>query len=104
MLGFVAATAVIFATEHSENPDPGPATVVGTPDFHEFCVETYGPRSNAVIVGRSSLGWRCTHRPNGIFTTTEIDFDLACRRRYGDAVRASTWDEADVHSWECVAP
>lgn len=102
VLGFVAATAVIIATEHSDDPDPGPATVIGAPDFDEYCRVAYGAGSAAVLLGRTSIGWRCTQRPNGIFTTIEIDFDLACRERYGDAVRARSWDEDDAHSWECI--
>jgi hypothetical protein len=102
VLGFAAATAVLIATGHSD--DPNPPTVVGTPDFHQYCIATFGPLSSAVLVGHSAYGWRCTDRPNGIFTTVQVDFDGACRAIYGAGVRASTSNEDDVHAWECVIP
>ncbi len=100
-VGFIAATAIFRAAGVEPAVDNEPE-VVGEVDTFAHCRELYGDDSNAMLVGTNAYSWRCSDRRNGFFQLVEIDFDEACKRRFGDAARSRNWDESNPYAWECV--
>jgi hypothetical protein len=100
-VGFIGATAV-FRAAGVEPPTSDPPEVVGEVDTFAYCRSLHGDTSNAVLVGTSAFSWRCTDRRNDLFQLVELDFDDACKKRYGESIRANNWDGSNPYAWECV--
>jgi len=100
-VGFIGATAV-FRAAGVEPTGEDALVVVGQVDIFAYCRSQYSYTSNAILVGASAYSWRCSDRRNGLFQLVELDFDHACRERFGGVVRANNWDETDPNAWECV--
>ncbi len=100
-VGFIGATAV-FRAAGVEPIDSGPPDVLGEVDPFAYCRSQFGETSNAVLVGTNAYSWRCVDRRNDLFLLVELDFNDACRDRFGEAVRADNWDGSNPYAWECV--
>ena len=100
-VGFIGAT-VVFRAAGIEPADNDPPVVVGEVDTFAFCRSQYGDTSNAILVGTNAYSWRCTDRQGGLFRLAELNFEAACRERFGEAVSANNWDESNPYAWECV--
>ena len=108
VVGFLAAGAVIFAA--STNGDDGDGdrgdepVVLGSVDVFAYCLDTYGTTSQALIVGVTAFGWRCSNRSSTPFQFEEVDFIALCASTYGGEVDARPTDPDDPYSWECIRP
>jgi hypothetical protein len=100
-VGFIGATA-IFRAAGIEPATTRPPEVVGEVDTFDYCRSLYGSTSNAVLIGTNAYSWRCSDRQNGLFRLVELDFDDACRERFGESARANNWNESNPYAWECV--
>jgi hypothetical protein len=93
--------AVLAAQRSGPNVRRTNGELLGKIDLAKSCADRHGDRSVAVLVHPTAYGWRCASRPNGIFLTSEINFDEACHEQFEKLTFARSWDEAWPYSWEC---
>jgi hypothetical protein len=96
-LGFGVGSAMVAGTRLR---DQGPGRVLGELDFFAYCATTYAASSRAVLYGNDAYGWRCMVF-DPLFSTLEIDPDVACSEQYGVEAQARTSDAGSPYRWRC---
>lgn len=79
-VGFTGAVGAAHLTDSASSLDLGER--LGLLDVSGYCVSQLGERALAVLTRPEASEWRCAHRTNGVFATTIVDLDAACRWQY----------------------
>lgn len=97
-IGFGLSSAALAA--HELRPDRR-GELLGELDFFAYCASAHGDASRAVLFSNDAFGWRCLV-VEPLYTTAEIDPDLACELQYATRAAARTDDSASPYRWMCL--
>lgn len=79
-VGFAGAAGAAHLTDTAATFVRGER--LGLLDVDRYCIDQLGDRALAVLTRPEANEWRCAHRSNGMFATSIVDLDAACRWQY----------------------
>lgn len=101
LVGFGGSVAAVRMSDGEPAVEQG--VRLGPIDVNAYCRRAHGPTAIPVLVRRGVDGWRCAIRNNGIFGTTDIDYNLGCTDQYGQVAHGDTTDPVWPYLWQCIA-
>lgn len=75
--------------------------LLGGVDVFAYCGASLGATATAALVVQDASGWRCASVFGGIFETSAVDMDDACRIQHGDGAFSLAADRSSPYSWQC---
>lgn len=103
LIGFVGAFVTLQVIDRVDaEPEAAPLEVVlGRPDFDDYCARD-GQQLRALATTGDADGWHCVGRVQGLWTTTPIAIDEACRWEHGRQALARLAEPDQPDGWVCV--